>query len=77
MDFNITLIDELNLLHKFPDSLMEGLKIHQNAEPEVIAAAQRLYDKGLISEPDGGYLTERGLEAADTATLLLGLLTNH
>ena len=29
-------------------------------EGNVIAAAQRLHDKGLTTQPDGGYLTERG-----------------
>lgn len=37
-----------------------------NAAPSFVAeAAQRLYDKGLVTSPDGGALTERGRRAAE------------
>jgi uncharacterized protein (TIGR02647 family) len=53
------MVAELNLLLKFPNkSLMQGLKIHHDAEPVVIAAAKRLFDKGIVTLPDGGYLTD-------------------
>ncbi len=66
---------EIDLLLKFPDSSMEGLKIHHTADAAVIEAAQRLFDKALITHADGGYLTDLGREAADSASFLLGLLS--
>lgn len=50
--------------------------MHHNAEPAVIAATQRLYDKGLLSQADGGYLTDLGMEAAELADKLLSILTS-
>ncbi|MFF7707391.1 TIGR02647 family protein [Pseudomonas sp. NPDC007930] len=52
----------------------EGLKVHQAAGSHAIAAARRLHAKGLISQPDGGYLTSLGLEAAEHAQGLLTIL---
>lgn len=75
IQFTEAMIAELNLLLKFPDSSMEGLKIHHDAGSAVIEAAQRLYAKGLISQSDGGYLTDLGRETAQNAHLLIGLLT--
>ncbi|WP_254516463.1 TIGR02647 family protein, partial [Pseudomonas aeruginosa] len=34
----------------------------------------RLHDKGLIDQPDGGYLTSLGLDAAEQAQGLLTIL---
>jgi|TARA_Y100001956_G_C4045259_1_gene152456 uncharacterized protein (TIGR02647 family) len=54
---------ELTLLAKFPRSSMQmGIKIHKDADPNLIAAAERLYKKGVIDSPDGGYLTDLGLD---------------
>ncbi len=55
--------------------MMEGLKVHHDAEPAMIEAAVRLYEKGLATQKDGGYLTDLGREAAQTASLLLGLMS--
>lgn len=61
MIFTSETMAELNLLLKFPDtSLMQGIKVHQDADPELIAASQRLFDKGIVTLPDGGYLTDLG-----------------
>lgn len=69
-------LDELNLLARFRlDSLQEGLKIHSSAAPEVVRAAQRLFDKGLITQPDGGYLTNSGINTAMHVQTLLSILT--
>jgi uncharacterized protein (TIGR02647 family) len=68
-------MQELNLLLKFPDTSMDGVKIHHDAAPELIEAAQRLFDKKLISQSDGGYLTDLGREAAESASLTINLLT--
>jgi len=56
------------------ESTLEGLKIHQHAAPEKIAAAQRLFDKKLIDQPDGGYLTSLGRDAAEAVQVLLSIL---
>ncbi len=75
MSYSAEIIEELSLLARFSlDSTQEGLKIHSSAEPDVIAASQRLFDKGLISQVDGGYLTNLGLNAAEHAQKLLQIL---
>jgi uncharacterized protein (TIGR02647 family) len=69
------LVQEIDLLKLFDlNSLQQGLKIHHGADPARVAAARRLFDKGMITQPDGGYLTDRGLEAAEHAQSLLRLL---
>ncbi|MEH6651860.1 MAG: TIGR02647 family protein [Motiliproteus sp.] len=68
-------IAELELLTRFDlSSLQAGLKIHHEAPVDVIAAAQRLFDKGMISQDDGGYLTDRGHEAAESLQRVLSTL---
>lgn len=57
------LFEEMKLLSKFPvNSQLEGIKIHNNAGPELVTAAKSLFDKGLTTQADGGYLTDCGLE---------------
>ena len=71
MQFNQTMIDEFTLLAKFPrESKMQGIKLHSDAEPSLLSAAQRLFDKGIIDSPDGGYLTDLGLELIDHLTVV-------
>lgn len=75
MSFTDENIAELDVLMLFDlSSQQEGIKIHKTAEAAVISAAQRLYDKGFITQADGGYLTSRGCEAAEHAQLLFNLL---
>lgn len=70
-------IAEMNILHQFNlDSTQAGIKIHTSAAPEAIAAAQRLFDKGLITQVDGGYLTDLGHTAAEHAQALYTILTS-
>lgn len=72
MPYTAPLIDELNILSRYDlGSTQQGIKIHSSADPQVIAAARRLFDKGLISQADGGYLTSLGLHAAEHAQELL------
>jgi len=41
-------IEEIELLLKFDlSSAQVGLKVHSNANPQMIAAARRLHDKGI------------------------------
>ena len=75
MGYDQALLQELNLLIKFPDTSMEGLKIHHSADSSVIGAAERLFDKGLTTQKDGGYLTDLGREAAQSSAQLMSFLT--
>lgn len=75
MSFTASHIEELNLLMQFDTSTLgRGIKVHSNARREVIDACQRLYDEGLVSQPDGGYLTDSGIEALTHVQTLAGLL---
>ena len=69
------IIAELEVLCLYNlDSTQEGLKVHSSAGPERVAAAQRLFEKGLLSQDDGGYLTSLGLETAAHAQAVLTVL---
>ncbi|MFT2092077.1 TIGR02647 family protein [Paraglaciecola sp. 2405UD69-4] len=71
MTFTSDMVTELTLLLKFPNkSLMQGIKIHHDAEPEIVSAAQRLFDKGIVTQPDGGYLTDLGHDLFEHAQVL-------
>ena len=71
MLFNQTMIDEFTLLAKFPrESKMQGIKLHSDAEPALLSSAQRLFDKGVIDSPDGGYLTDLGLDLIEHVTVI-------
>ncbi|MAD00937.1 MULTISPECIES: TIGR02647 family protein [Pseudomonas] len=69
-------IAEINLLCQFNlGNSQEGLKIHSHeADPATVAASERLFAKGLTTQPDGGYLTSLGLDAAEHAQTLLTIL---
>ncbi|MFK5914965.1 MAG: TIGR02647 family protein [Woeseiaceae bacterium] len=76
MSYTAGFIDELNVLRLFDlANHQEGIKVHKEAGEQSIEAAQRLFDKGLIDQIDGGYLTDIGLEAAEHAQNLLMILT--
>lgn len=65
-NYPATVFEEMKLLSKFPQkSMQEGIKLHSEAAPEMLAAAKTLFDKGLISQTDGGYLTDLGLEITE------------
>jgi len=75
MKLSQDIIDEIELIALFPnDSIQEGLKIHSSAAPQRIAAAERLFNKGLISQADGGYLTSSGMQAQQQLLALGSLL---
>lgn len=77
MKFNDQLVAEIRFLTLFNlESHQEGIKVHANAEPSIIDAAKRLFDKGLVTQDDGGYLTDLGIEAAEHAEKLLTILTS-
>lgn len=75
MPFDIQLTDELNLLTQFNlKNEQDGIKVHQNAAAEYVAAAERLHEKGLITQVDGGYLTDLGRKAAEHSQALTSIL---
>jgi len=75
MPFSPNILEELNVLALFNlDTDMEGIKVHSNAGEAKVAAARRLFDKGLTSQVDGGYLTSLGRTAAEHAQGLLQIL---
>ena len=75
MPFDTKLSDEVNLLLRFNlKNEQDGIKIHHDANPSIIAAAKRLHDKGLISQHDGGYLTDLGRKAAEHVQDLVTIL---
>lgn len=72
-----TMLEEINLLLKFDrGSTQQGIKLHSDASEPSLAAAGSLYNKGLISQRDGGYLTDRGIEAAVHCEHLVDLLSD-
>lgn len=76
MSLSHELIAELEFLALFPlHTLDQGLKVHHNAEPGAIAAADRLFEKGMVTHRDGGYLTDRGLEVAEHWDKVRALMT--
>lgn len=75
MSFTREQIEELDvLLHFKMDSALKGIKVHKSARPEMIAAVERLYEKGMLTQVDGGYLTDLGLKATEHAQALLTML---
>ena len=75
MSLTPDLLNELEILNLFDlNSTQGGLKIHQEAGDKKVYAAQRLFDKGIISQNDGGYLTDRGVEAAEHVQVLVKML---
>ncbi len=68
---------EVNILIQFNlSSMQQGVKVHSDADPEMIEAAKRLFAKGLITQEDGGYLTSLGHTAAEHAQALKTILSN-
>ncbi|QWF71681.1 TIGR02647 family protein [Methylomonas paludis] len=75
MRLNDDLVAEIRFLSLFNlASHQEGVKVHSSADPELITAAKRLYDKGIITQDDGGYLTDLGVELAEHTQKVLTIL---
>jgi uncharacterized protein (TIGR02647 family) len=75
MPYTHDLVDELNILVRYNlTTTLEGIKVHKTASPEIIAATHRLFEKGLLSQEDGGYLTNLGRETAEQAQAILDIL---
>ncbi|MGC9421115.1 MULTISPECIES: TIGR02647 family protein [Vibrio] len=77
MKFSPHHLDELNLLLQFDvSSAATGIKVHTDAAETIKNAVQRLYDKGLCTLPDGGYLTHEGIVMAEQADRILQVLSH-
>lgn len=75
MSLTPDLLDELELLNMFSlATTQQGIKIHSDADPAKIAAGKRLFDKGMITQPDGGYLTPLGQHTSEHAHALVAML---
>ena len=75
MIFTPELVAELEILARYDLSTIgEGIKVHKTAEPSVIAATKRLFDKGLISLSDGGYLTSLGMGVAEHIQAMITIM---
>ena len=69
---------EIDILIRYNlQSTQQGIKVHSNANREQINAVQRLFDKGLVTQSDGGYLTDLGRKAAEHAQALMLILAPH
>jgi len=69
---------EMDILIRYNlQSNQQGIKVHSRANKEQISAVQRLFDKGLVTAVDGGYLTDLGRKAAEHAQALLLILAPH
>ncbi len=77
MTFTPDLVFELNALIRFDlATTQQGVKVHKTADQAVINAISRLHAKGLLTLPDGGYLTSLGRDAAEHAQAVLTILTS-
>ena len=69
---------EMDILIRYNlQSNQQGIKVHSKANRDQINAVQRLFDKGLVTAVDGGYLTDIGRKAAEHAQALLLMLAPH
>mgnify|MGYP000223316014 CR=1 FL=1 len=77
MPISSDLVEEITILTRYNQaSTQAGIKVHDTAQPGSIAAVKRLFDKGLISRDDGGYLTDLGIETAEHIQRALTILTS-
>lgn len=78
MPMSPELVAEMQVLRLFDTSTSQaGLKVHSDAAPEIIVATKRLFEKQLITQVDGGYLTPLGYESSVHLQNLLQILTSE
>jgi len=71
------LVDEIEVLLRYNlDTTLEGIKVHGDAPTALRDATQRLFEKGLVSQEDGGYLTDLGHEVAEHTQAALTILSS-
>lgn len=75
MPYSPEQIQELDVLIRYNlESTQQGIKVHASANPETIEAVKRLHEKGMVTQLDGGYLTDMGRTTAEHAQTLLLML---
>ena len=75
MPVSSELNEEIRILNLFNlDTSLEGIKVHKDADDGSKAAIERLYRKGLVTQHDGGYLTELGRNCAEHVQTALRIL---
>jgi uncharacterized protein (TIGR02647 family) len=69
-------VEEIDILLLFDlSSNQQGIKVHTHTASDTdIAATKRLFDKSLVTQADGGYLTTVGQHAAEHAQALTTIL---
>lgn len=76
MHLDPELIEELSLLRRISlNSTAEEINLSASGDAILLAAAERLYVKGIISRKDGGQLTDSGREAVDHLNRLFNQLS--
>jgi len=69
---------EIDILIRYNlQTTQQGIKVHSNANMEQVQAVGRLFNKGLVTAVDGGYLTDLGRTAAEHAQALVLILAPH
>lgn len=68
-------VDAIKLLSCFElDNLQQGIKLHQECDPTLRQAADRLHLKGILTAADGGYLTPFGMTLREQLQPLINAL---
>ena len=71
MQLDPELIEELSLLRRISLNLSEDeIDLSTIGDRTVVAAAVRLFEKGIISRPDGGQLTDSGRDAVEHESIV-------
>ena len=74
-NFSKEQIAEIDILVRYNlETTQQGIKVHSNAGKEHVDAVERLFEKGLVTHIDGGYLTDLGRSAAEHAQALILML---
>ena len=77
MPLSQELVAEMRVLRMFDTSTNQsGLKVHSDASADIIAATHRLFEKQLITQVDGGYLTTLGYESSVHLQQLMQILNS-
>ncbi|MFT5425653.1 MAG: hypothetical protein ACI9ZT_000585 [Gammaproteobacteria bacterium] len=78
MHFSREQIAEIEILiHYNLETTQQGIKVHSSAGEDHVDAVRRLFHKGLVTQLDGGYLTDLGRSAAEHAQALILMLAPH
>jgi uncharacterized protein (TIGR02647 family) len=69
---------EIDILVRYNlQTTQQGIKVHSSANTDQVDAVKRLFEKGLVTQFDGGYLTDLGRSAAEHAQALILILAPH